>query len=107
MVTIVMLGVLAEMMPNDMRALSVSLLGLAGTMIGGVFGPLLIAECTQRVFKNPAGVGHAMLLVAAPCLVLAAALFWRARDGLRRGLAQNTTLASVMRADRPLPGDPS
>jgi len=103
MVSIVMLNVLAEMMPNDMRALSVSLLGLAGTMIGGVLGPLLIAECTQRVLGSPARVGQAMLLVGVPCLLLASVGFWRARRGLRLSLAAGSSLAQVMRADRPLP----
>jgi MFS family permease len=105
MVSIVMLNVLTEMMPNDMRALSVALLGLAGTMIGGVLGPLLIATCTQHILGNPDRVGQAMLMVGGPCLVLAATGFWQARSGLRRSLAAGSTLAAVMRADRPLAGE--
>jgi len=107
MVSIVMLNVLTEMMPNDIRGLSVSLLGLAGTMIGGVLGPLLIAACTQHVLGNPGRVGQAMLIVGAPCLLLACAGFWRARRGLRLSLGAGSSLVQVMRADRPLPGDPA
>jgi MFS family permease len=103
MVSIIMLNVLAEMMPNDMRGLSVSLLGLAGTMIGGVLGPLLIAEFTQRVLGDPGRVGQAVMIVAGPCLLLASLGFWRARCGLQLSLAADSSLADVMHADRPLP----
>jgi MFS family permease len=102
MATIVMLAVLAEMMPNDMRAVAVALLGIAGTMIGAVLGPLLIAECTQRVFQDPLLVGRASLLVATPFLLLSSACFALCRAALGRSLGLRSSLSQVMDADRPV-----
>ncbi len=101
MMSIVMLGGLAEMMPNDMRGLSVSLLGFSGTMAGGTLGPLVIAEYTEHVLHDSARVGMAMLVMTVPCLLLAASLLWWTRGALARSLAAHSSLAQVMEADRP------
>ncbi len=101
MISIVMLGALSEMMPNDMRGLSVSILGFAGTMLGGTLGPLLIAECTQHVLHNDTLVGRGVLLVTGPCLLLASAGFFRTRQALMRSLDGQSSLGRVMAADRP------
>ncbi len=97
--TIVSLCALAEMMPNDVRAFSVSLLGISGTMLGGGFGPLLVAECTQHIYHADRLVGLSILTVGVPCLLAASACYWASRAALRRSLAANTPLAAVIEAD--------
>lgn len=99
MASIVMLGVLSEIMPNDMRGLSVAVLGFAGTMLGGTLGPLLIAECTQHVLHDGNRVGWGVLMVTVPCLLLASGWFLRARHALVRRLSGQSSLGRVM-ADR-------
>jgi MFS family permease len=99
MVSIVMLRALSEMMPNDMRGLSVSLLSLFGTMIGGVLGPLLVAICTEHVFRDDSMVGRSILIVAAPFLVLSSACYFSARHALKLSLANRTGLGRTMAAD--------
>jgi MFS family permease len=101
MISIVMLGALSEMMPNDMRGLSVSMLGFAGTMLGGSLGPLLIAECTQHVLHDDSLVGSGLLMVTGPCLLLACGGFFWTRQALMRSLSGQSSLGQVMAADRP------
>jgi MFS family permease len=101
MISVVMMGALSEMMPNDMRGLSVSILGFAGTMLGGTLGPLLIAECTQHVLRDGNLVGRGILMVTGPCLLLASAGFFWARQALIRSLSGQSSLCQVMAADRP------
>jgi MFS family permease len=101
MVSIVMLRALSEMMPNDMRGLSVSLLSLFGTMIGGVLGPLLVAICTEHVFRNDRMVGRSILIVAAPFLLVSSACYFGARRALLASIARGTGVARTMAADRP------
>jgi MFS family permease len=101
MVSIVMLRALSEMMPNDMRGLSVSLLSLFGTMIGGVLGPLLVAISTEHVFGNDRMVGRSILIVAAPFLLVSSACYFGARHALLASLANRTGLARTMLVDRP------
>jgi hypothetical protein len=91
--------VLAETMPNDVRAFSVAILGFAGTMIGAGLGPLLVAACTQHLYHDDKLVGLAIMTVGAPCLLLASASFWASRAALRRSLAARTPLAAVIEAD--------
>jgi MFS family permease len=101
MMSIVMLGALSEMMPNDMRGLSVAILGFAGTMLGGTLGPLLIAECTQHVLHDGNLVGRGMLMVTGPCLLLASSGFFWTRRALEKNLGTQSSLGAVMAADRP------
>ncbi len=101
MVSIVMLRVLSEMMPNDMRGFSVSLLSLFGTMIGGVLGPLLVALCTEHVFANDRMVGQSILIVAVPFLLVSSACTFGARHALGRSLERGTGLARTIAVDRP------
>jgi MFS family permease len=101
MVSIVMLRALSEMMPNDMRGLSVSLLSLFGTMIGGVLGPLLVALCTEHVFGKDRMVGQSILIVAVPFLLISSACYFGARHALLVNIASGAGLARTMAIDRP------
>ncbi|MFK7958319.1 MAG: MFS transporter [Lysobacterales bacterium] len=61
--------------PARMRGLGVALTGLFNTIIGAVFGPLLIAMLTERVFRDPDMVGISIALVIVPALIFAAIMF--------------------------------
>jgi MFS family permease len=100
MVSIVMLRVLSEMMPNDMRGLSVSLLSFFGTMIGGVFGPLLVALCTEHLFADASKVGVSVLIVALPFLLISSACYLAARRALLKRLTYDNSLCRIMAIDR-------
>jgi MFS family permease len=99
MFSITMLRSLSELMPNDMRGLSVSLLSFAGTMIGGVCGPLLIALCTEHVLHDDAKVGQAVLIVAAPALIFSALCYAGARRSLLASVARSGGLAAIIAED--------
>jgi len=100
MVSIVMLRVLSEMMPNDMRGLSVSLLSFFGTMIGGVFGPLLVAACSEHVFADDRKVGLSILIVSIPFLLISSACYLAARRALLGRLVSDNSLCRIMTIDR-------
>jgi len=84
-----------------MRGLSVSLLSLFGTLIGGVLGPLLVAVCTEHVFGDDRMVGRSILIVAVPFLLVSSACYFGARHALLVSLANRTGLARTMEIDRP------
>jgi MFS family permease len=99
MVSITMLRTLSELMPNDMRGLSVSLMSFAGTMIGGVFGPLLIALCTERFLGDERKIGLGVLFIAAPAVLLTSLFYIGARRSLLASLACGGGLAAVIAQD--------
>jgi MFS family permease len=84
MMTALMLSAIADMVPNNLRGLSVSLLGLTSTLIGVVLGPFFVATVTQHLFHDANRVGFAIALVAAPALLIASALYALALTGLGR-----------------------
>jgi MFS family permease len=99
MVSITMLRTLSELMPNDMRGLSVSLMSFAGTMIGGVFGPLLIAVCTEHLLGDERKIGLGVLLIAAPATLFTSLFYYCARRSLLASLARGGGLAAVIAED--------
>jgi MFS family permease len=99
MVSITMLRTLSELMPNDMRGLSVSLMSFAGTMIGGVAGPLLIALCTEHLLGDERKIGLGVLIVAAPAVLLSSLCYFCARRYLLGSLAGGSGLAAVIAED--------
>jgi hypothetical protein len=70
-------------------------------MIGGVLGPLLVAICTEHVFRNDRMVGRSILIVAAPFLLVSSACYFGARRALLASIARGTGVARTMAADRP------
>jgi MFS family permease len=98
MSTTAVLTALSEMAPSNMRGVSVTLLGVASSFIGLTVGPLLVGAATEHVFHDPAKVGYSLLIVAAPALVLASAVYLLAVNGLKRSLDGGSTLAAVMAA---------
>jgi MFS family permease len=99
MVSITMLRTLSELMPNDMRGLSVSLMSFAGTMIGGVFGPLLIALCTEHFLGDERKIGLGVLIIAVPAVLLTSLFYIGARRSLLASLAGGGGLSAVIAQD--------
>ncbi len=91
-----MVAAAQEMVPNNMRGVTISLFGVTNTVIGATCGPLLIAAATEHVFKDPRLVGRSITLVAVPALVAASGLFLIGWLALRRALRHGTGLARVM-----------
>jgi MFS family permease len=73
--TTAVLSALADLVPNEMRAVSVSILGLCSTLLGLTLGPFLIANVTEHGFRDPQMVGYSIMLVAGPALLCASALY--------------------------------
>lgn len=94
MMTALMLSAIADMVPNNLRGVSVSLLGLTGTLIGVVLGPLFVATVTEHVFRDPGQVGFAISLVAVPSLVLASASYYFALTGALSAVGQQGSRAA-------------
>jgi len=64
--------------PAEMRGMAVSITGLMNTVVGAALGPVLVAMLSEYLFGDPDMVGYAILCVAPPAYLVAAALFWRA-----------------------------
>ena len=99
MLSITMLRTLSELMPNDMRGLAVSVMSFAGTMIGGVFGPLLIALCTEHLLRDERKIGLGVLIVAAPAVIFTSVAYFCARRSLLASLAGGGGLAAIIAED--------
>jgi MFS family permease len=78
------LAYLQSVAPAHMRGIAVSITGLANTLFGAALGPVLVAALTQSVFGDPKAVGWAILCVAAPAFIGAAALYARTAHLNRR-----------------------
>jgi MFS family permease len=97
MLSITMLRSLSELMPNDMRGLSIALMSFAGTLVGSIFGPLLIALCTEHLFHDEHKIGAGVLIIAAPALLLSSLCYAGARRSLTASLASGSTLATIIK----------
>jgi MFS family permease len=87
---------LQDMVPNDMRGVTTSLVSVFGTFIGFSLGALLIALTTECLFRDPAMVGRSMTVVMLPSVVLGAGLFWTAYRNVRARLSESAELQAVM-----------
>ncbi len=94
-----LLGTISELVPANMRGISVALYAFSGTMIGGTTGPLLVALATEHLFHDPAMVGWSILMVSAPALMLSGALLMTSRLGLKRMQGSGRELERVMAAN--------
>jgi MFS family permease len=66
---------LAEMAPNAVRGMSSAIISVLNTVIAQTVGPLVVALCTQYLFKAPSMLGYSIMLVGAPAFVAAAGLY--------------------------------
>jgi MFS family permease len=101
MMTALMLSTIADMVPNNLRGLSVSLLGLTSTLIGVVLGPFLVASVTEHLLHDANRVGFAIALVAAPALLIASGLYALALTGLRRSASRSAEPGPMLFAGSP------
>jgi MFS family permease len=101
MMTALMLSTIADMVPNNLRGLSVSLLGLTSTLIGVVLGPFFVASVTEHLLHDANRVGFAIALVAAPALLIASALYTLALTGLRRSASRSAEPGPMLFAGSP------
>ena len=74
---------LQEVMPDEHRATSMSLLTFCNTLIGLGCGPTVIALTTQYAFSSPRSVGFAISMVVVPAAIIAAAAFSLTRRKMR------------------------
>ena len=71
---------LTDLVPNELRG-QLSAIFLLVTGVAGIgLGPTCVALVTDHVFHAEASVRYSMIVVAAPCLLLAALLSWAGRS---------------------------
>lgn len=79
------LAALQGIVPNQQRAVGISLVAFCNTLLGLGVGPTLIALLTERIFGQPQTVGWAMTAIVAPAGIIACVLFQRARSNVPTG----------------------
>lgn len=84
-----MVSTLTELVPGNMRGVSVSLFGLTNTLLGATMGPLLIALTTEKVFVDESQIGASMTTVGLPVIALGMLLYFLAWRGLAARSAVN------------------
>jgi MFS family permease len=75
-----------DVVPAQMRGFSVSLQAFMYTLFGLGIGPTVVAAVTQMVSRDPANVGLAMAVVAAPAGLIALVLLTLVRTPYRRAV---------------------
>jgi len=73
------IAALQEIVPNEYRGSSMSIVAFCNTSLGLGFGPTLIAIATERIYGNPLALGIATMTVALPGALIAALLFTDSR----------------------------
>jgi sugar phosphate permease len=76
MITTTIYATCQQLVPANMRGLSMALLALTGSIIGGAGGPFAVAWMTQHVFRDDAMVGVSISSVVVPSVLIAATLFF-------------------------------
>lgn len=85
------IAAIQEVTPNRLRGQVAALYYLSIGFIGLMFGPLVVALLTDRVFNDPQRLGWSLALVCAVMQPIAAWLMWRA---VSRSLAQQAGTAA-------------
>jgi MFS family permease len=75
-VTTTVYATVQQIVPSNMRGLSLALIGLIGSIIGGAGGPFMVAWVTEHVFQDDRMVGFSISAVVVPCVAISAALFF-------------------------------
>jgi MFS family permease len=90
MITTTIYATCQQLVPANMRGLSMALLALTGSIIGGAGGPVAVAWMTQHVFRDDNMVGVSISSVVVPCILIAATLFFTTWLRARRDLPRET-----------------
>jgi MFS family permease len=77
-----------EIVPNRMRARVTAIYSIMVGLIANSLGPFLVGFITDRVFGDPAAIGHALLLVLALSGTLGSLLVYAGLGSYRRTLAE-------------------
>ena len=94
MVNVAMNATMQEILPNDMRGFSYSLLAVVSALPAGAGGPLIFALVTEHVLHDPARMGTSFMIVGLPVLVLSSACFLYARHAYRSQTKAAPTVSS-------------
>jgi len=95
MVNVAMNATMQEILPNDMRGFSYSLLAVVSALPAGAGGPLIFALVTEHVLHDPARMGTSFMIVGLPVLVLSSACFLYARHAYRSQTKAAPTVSSA------------
>ena len=87
---------LQDMVPQDVRGVATSLVSLFATFIGFTLGSLLIALCTQYLYRDPTMVGYSITTVMLPSVIVGASLFAMAYLRLRETLTGSEEMRTIM-----------
>jgi MFS family permease len=90
MVNVAMNATMQELLPNDMRGFSYSLLAVVSALPAGAGGPLIFAVVTEHFLGDPARIGTSFMIVGVPSLLLSSICFLYARRTYRRSLVPQT-----------------
>lgn len=91
-----MVSTITELVPGNMRGVSVSLFGMTNTLLGATMGPLLIAVATEKLYRDPDLIGASMTTVGLPVIAGGLLLYFLASRGLRGRLNHDQTLTATM-----------
>jgi MFS family permease len=80
------IAALQQVMPNEMRGISMSLVAFCNTLLGLGIAPTAIALVTEKVYGNPDAVGLSIASVVAPAAAISIVLFVMARTRSVRSL---------------------
>jgi hypothetical protein len=94
-----MLSTMTELVPTNMKGISVSLYAFVLIMIGGTLGPLAPAQLNLVLFDDPRMLGRSVAIVGVAALVLSAALALVARWRFAKAIARRGAFARVVDAN--------
>lgn len=95
-----LLSTLADLVPADIRGVTVALYAFCGTMIGATLGPLMVALLTEHAFGDPRSVGTSIMLVAGPALLASSLLFLTCRRGLATLIDADPEFRAIVAANQ-------
>jgi MFS family permease len=95
-----LLSTLADLVPADMRGVTVALYAFCGTMIGATLGPLMVALLTEHAFADPRSVGTSIMLVSGPALLASSLLFLTCRRGLATSIDADHEFRAIVAANQ-------
>ena len=84
---------IVDLMPNRMRAQTISLYGLLNNLLGVALGPVIVGVLNDRVFHDATKIGVSLRIVVPASFCVATILLWSGRRAVRAVLAPVGMLA--------------
>ena len=94
-----MLSTMTELVPTNMKGISVSLYAFVLIMIGSTLGPLAAAQLNGVLFDDPRMLGRSLAIIGIAALILSAALTLVARQRFTKTIARGGAFARVVDAN--------